>query len=61
MSYLDTIAYSEIKKRFEIVIIPYYSVNFDGCLGRKAKHASTEAMKDELFSSILITWQKRFK
>ena len=55
MSDLDTIAYSELERKFKEFIIQNYSDNLDEYLSNETKHVSKEAMKDILLSTISIT------
>ena len=52
---LDTIAYSELEKRFKILIIQNYSDELNEYLSNEAKHANKEVMKDVLLSTISTT------
>lgn len=56
---LDTIAYSELAKRLKLFIVQSYSDSLDEYLKREAKHASREAMKDVLLSTISTTLSVR--
>jgi hypothetical protein len=56
---LDTIAYSELERKFKVFIIQNYSINLNEYLRKEAKHASSEAMKDVLLSTISTTLNVR--
>ena len=56
---LDTIAYSELEKRFKIFIIQNYSDELNEYLSNEAKHANKEVMKDVLLSTISTTLSVR--
>ncbi len=56
---LDTIAYSELERKFKMFIVQNYSNNLNEYLRKEAKHASREAMKDVLLSSISTTLNVR--
>jgi hypothetical protein len=56
---LDTIAYSELERRLKIFIIQNYSDELNEYISSEAKHASTEAMKDVLLSTISTTFSVR--
>ncbi len=54
-SNLDTIVYSELERNLKLFIVRNYSKDLDEYIDVKARHASKEAMKDVLLSTISIT------
>ncbi len=56
---LDIIAYSELERKFKMFIVQNYSDNLNEYLRKDAKHASREAMKDVLLSTISTTLSVR--
>jgi len=56
---LDTVAYSELERKFKVFIVQNYSNNLNKYLRKEAKHASREAMKDVLLSTISTTLSVR--
>ncbi len=54
-SNLDTIVYSELERNLKMFIVRNYSKNLDEYIDVEARHASKEAMKDVLLSTISIT------
>ncbi len=56
---LDTIAYSELERKFKVFIVQNYLDNLNEYLRKQAKHTSREAMKDVLLSTISTTLSVR--
>lgn len=58
-SNLDTIVYSELERNLKLFIVRNYSKDLDEYIDVEARHASKEAMKDVLLSTISITLNVR--
>lgn len=54
-SNLDTVVYSELERNLKLFIVRNYSKDLDEYIDVEARHASKEAMKDVLLSTISIT------